>query len=80
MKQNIDQNNFIFIAKPWILNIYSIIMDIESQKFSSNSKAKLKILKVRIKKSFSYKDRICHFYLYKLRLIRHYLDMYSKIK
>ena len=86
LKLNIDKTNVSFLAKPRILNNYLINMDIGFQKFTSNNNNKLKILGVTINRRWPCRDimqrclRSYHFYLFKLRSIRHYLDRCGKIK
>ena len=61
-----------------------MIIDIGTQKLTSNIKNKFKILGVQFNQSWSCrhmrKQCLRLYYLFKLRPIRHYLDRPSKIK
>ena len=64
---------YIFLAKPRILSMYPVSMDIGSQKFTSTSTNRIKTQGVTINQGLSCIDkrlqclRSCQFYLFKLR-------------
>ena len=74
LKLDIYKTNVKFLAKTRSLKEYSV--SIRSQKFTSNSNNKLKLLGLTTNQSLSCKEmvqqclRSCHFHLFKLRSVR----------
>ena len=86
LKLNVEKTNVIFIGKQNLLDKHSITLKNGPNTYNSNSGEKIKLLGTILNQTLSYKDTMrrcvksCYFNLCKLKSIRHYLDISTKIK